>query len=62
MDIQLKIPSTLCAIHNFIHIHGPQVKANEADDHDLHANAGDHIVHGVGYVVVDKVEDGDVAA
>jgi hypothetical protein len=62
MDIQPKIPSALCAIHNFIHIHDPQVEANEADDHDLHGNAGDHIVHGVGYVVVDEVEDGDVAA
>ena len=64
MDVQPKIPSALCAIHNFIHIHNPQVdpEAGEADDHDLHGNAGDHIVHGVGYVVVDDVDDGDVAA
>lgn len=63
MDVQPKIPSALCAIHNFIHIRDdPQVEANEEDDDHLHGNAGDHVVHGVGYVVVDNVEDGDVAA
>lgn len=63
MDVQPKIPSALCAIHNFIHTHDPQLEvADEADDHDLHGNAGDHIVQGVGYVAVDEVEDGNVAA
>lgn len=67
MDVQPKIPSALCAIHNFIHIHDPQVEANEgqadSDDHDdLHGHAGDYVVQGVGYVFVDEVEDGDVAA
>ena len=68
MDIQPKILSVLCAIHNFIHIHNPQVEANEAqadlddDNDDLHRNAGDYMVQGVGYVFVDEVEDGDVAA
>ena len=68
MDVQLKIPSALSAIHNFIHIHDPQVEANEAqadlddDNDDLHGNAGDYMVQGVGYVFVDEVEDGDVAA
>jgi DDE superfamily endonuclease len=64
MDVQPKIPSALCAVHNFIHIHDPQVEArnDEDDDHDLHGNAGDHGVHGVGYVVVDDVEGDDVAA
>lgn len=53
---------SLCTIHNFIHIHDPQVEANEEEDHGLHGNAGDHIVHGVGYVAVDDLKDGDVAA
>lgn len=62
MYIQSKIPSALCGIHNFIHIHVPQVEVNEAENYDLHGNAGDHIVHGVGYVVVDDIKEGDVAA
>lgn len=62
MYIQSKFPSALCGIHNFIHIHVPQVEVNEAENYDLHGNAGDHIVHGVGYVVVDDIKEGDVAA
>ena len=68
MDVQPKILSALSAIHNFIHIHNPQVEANEAqadlddDNDDLHGNAGDYMVQGIGYVFVDEVEDGDVAA
>ena len=32
------------------------------DNDDLHGNAGDYMVQGVGYVFVDEVEDGNVAA
>lgn len=41
LDIQARIPVTLCAIHNFIHIHDPG-EGTILEERDLH-NQDDHI-------------------
>jgi len=35
MDIQARVPAALCALHNFMHRHEPDVLCGDLDDADI---------------------------